>query len=85
MVACRNSSENTELMNLILVLNKTSPWAHTESELDVLNVPGKLVKYVENKLKNKIKSSSPKLPKWQSTSFWFQGILGVKCSTCCMN
>jgi hypothetical protein len=33
-------------MNLILVLNKTSPQAHTESELGMLGVQGKLVKYV---------------------------------------
>jgi hypothetical protein len=40
-------------MNLILVLNKTSPWAHTELELDVLGVPGKLVKYVVHSSKRK--------------------------------
>jgi hypothetical protein len=44
MVACRSSSENTGKMNLIPVLNKSSPQAHTESELDVLGVHGKLVK-----------------------------------------
>jgi hypothetical protein len=33
-------------MSLILVFNKKSPWAHTESELDVFGVHGKLVKYV---------------------------------------
>jgi hypothetical protein len=33
-------------MNLIPILNKTSPWAHTKLELDVLSVPEKLVKYV---------------------------------------
>jgi hypothetical protein len=53
-----------------------------ESELDVLGVHGKLVKYVVHlsKRKNwkKIKNSSHKLPKQQSTSFWSQGILGVK-------
>jgi hypothetical protein len=46
MAACRSSSKNTGKMNLKPVLNKTSPWAHTESELDVLGVFGKLVKYV---------------------------------------
>jgi hypothetical protein len=46
MVACRSSLENTGKMNLILVFNKKSPRAHTESELDVLSVHGKLVKYV---------------------------------------
>jgi hypothetical protein len=41
-----SSLENLEKMNLILVLNKTSPWAHIELELDVFGVPGKLVKYM---------------------------------------
>jgi hypothetical protein len=42
---CRSSSENTGKMNLIPILNKTSPQVHTELELDVLGVLGKLVKY----------------------------------------
>jgi hypothetical protein len=46
MAACGSSSENTGKMNLIPVLNKTSPQVHTELELDVLGVSGKLVKYV---------------------------------------
>jgi hypothetical protein len=68
-------------MSLIPVFNKNLPQAHMESELDVLGVHGKLVKYVvhspkrENWKKNK--NSSHKLPKQQSTSFWSQGILGV--------
>jgi hypothetical protein len=33
-------------MNLQPILNKTSPWAHMESELDMLGVARKLVKYV---------------------------------------
>jgi hypothetical protein len=43
-------------MNLTPILNKTSPWAHTKSELDVVGVPGKLVKYVVHlsKRKNRI-------------------------------
>jgi hypothetical protein len=45
MAACKSSSENTEKMSLIPVFNKNSPRAHTESELDVLGVHGKLVKY----------------------------------------
>jgi hypothetical protein len=53
MVACRSSSENTRKMSLILVFNKTSPQAHTESELDVLGVHGKLVKYVVHLSKRK--------------------------------
>jgi hypothetical protein len=68
-------------MNLISFFNKNSPQAHTESELDVLGVQGKLVKYVVHlsKRKNwkKIDFSSHKLPKQKSTSFLSQGILGV--------
>jgi hypothetical protein len=41
-------------MSLILVFNKNSPRAHTESELDVLGVHGKLVKYVVQSSKRKI-------------------------------
>jgi hypothetical protein len=40
-------------MSLIPVLNKNSPQAHTESELDVLGVHGKLVKYVVHSSKRK--------------------------------
>jgi hypothetical protein len=46
MAACRSSLENTGKMSLILVFNKNSPQAHTESELDVLGVHGKLVNYI---------------------------------------
>jgi hypothetical protein len=35
------------------VLNKTSPLAHTESEFDMLGVPGKLGKYVVHLFKRK--------------------------------
>jgi hypothetical protein len=68
-------------MSLILVFNKNSPRAHTESELGVLGVHGKPVKYVVHLYKKKklnfFNFSSHKLPKQQSTSFWSQGILGV--------
>jgi hypothetical protein len=81
MAACRSSLENTWKMSLILVFNKNSPQAHTESELDVLGVHRKLVKYVVHSSKRKkfkkIYFSSHKLPKQQSTTFWSQGILGV--------
>jgi hypothetical protein len=54
---------------------------HMESELGVLGVHGKLVKYVVHSSKKKklkkIYFSSHKLPKQQSTSFWSQEILGV--------
>jgi hypothetical protein len=40
-------------MSLVLVFNKNSPWAHTESELNVLGVHGKLVKYVVHSSKRK--------------------------------
>ena len=68
-------------MNLISILNKTSPQVHTKLESDVFGVPGKLVKYVvhlskkEKKLKNYF--SSHKLAKQQSTNFWSQGTLGI--------
>jgi hypothetical protein len=54
MAVCRSSLENTGKMNLILVLNKTSPRVHTESELGVLGVHGKLAKYVVHLSKRKI-------------------------------
>jgi hypothetical protein len=41
-------------MSLILVFNKNLPQAHTESELGVLGVHGKLVKYVVHSSKKKI-------------------------------
>jgi hypothetical protein len=53
MAACRSSSENTRKMNLMPVLNKISPRAHTELELGVLGVPKKLVKYVVHSSKRK--------------------------------
>jgi hypothetical protein len=53
MAACRSSSENTGKINLILVFNKNSPRVHMESELDVLGVHGKLVKYVVHSSKRK--------------------------------
>jgi hypothetical protein len=53
MAACRSSLENTGKINLIHVFNKNSPWAHTESELGVLGVYGKLVKYVVHSSKRK--------------------------------
>jgi hypothetical protein len=43
---CNSYPENTGKMSLIPVFNKNSPRAHTDSELDVLGVPGKRVKYV---------------------------------------
>jgi hypothetical protein len=53
MVACRSSSENTRKMNLKPILNKNSPRAHTELELDVLSVHEKLVKFVVHFSKRK--------------------------------
>jgi hypothetical protein len=53
MAACGSSSENTRKMSLMPVFNKNLPWAHTESELDVLGVHGKLVKYVVHSSKRK--------------------------------
>jgi hypothetical protein len=42
-------------MNLIPVFNKNSPQAHTELELDVFGVHGKLVKYVVHLFKRKFR------------------------------
>jgi hypothetical protein len=70
-------------MSFIPIFNKILPRAHTELELGVLGVYGKLAKYVVHLSKRKIEKiyfSSHKLPKQQSTSFWSQGILGVKCN-----
>jgi hypothetical protein len=53
MAACRSSSKNIGKMNLILVLNKTSPRAYMELKLDMLGVHGKLVKYVIHLSKRK--------------------------------
>jgi hypothetical protein len=81
MAACRSSSENAGKMSLIPNFNKNSPRAHTESELDVLGVHRKLMKYVVHSSKRKNWKKTiflHKLPKQQSTSFWSQGILGVK-------
>jgi hypothetical protein len=53
MAACWSSLENTGKMRLIPIFNKNSPRAHTESELDVLGVHGKLAKYVVHSTKRK--------------------------------
>jgi hypothetical protein len=53
MAACRSSLENTWKMSLILDFSKNSPRAHTVSELGVLGVHGKLVKYVVHSSKRK--------------------------------
>jgi hypothetical protein len=53
MATCRSYSENIGKMSLIPIFNKNSPRAHTESELDVLGVHGKLVKYVVHSSKRK--------------------------------
>jgi hypothetical protein len=54
MAACRSSLESTWKMSLILVFNKNLPRAHTELELGMLGVHGKLVKYVVQLSKEKI-------------------------------
>jgi hypothetical protein len=53
MATCRSSSENTGKMSIILVFNKNLPQAHTESELDLLGIRGKLVKCVVHLFKRK--------------------------------
>jgi hypothetical protein len=44
-VAYRSPSKNIGKWNLQPILNKNSPWAHMELELDMLDVARKLVKY----------------------------------------
>jgi hypothetical protein len=58
MVACRSSSKNIGKMSLIPVFNKTSPRAHTKSELDMLGVHRKLVKYVVHSYKRNLKKNN---------------------------
>jgi hypothetical protein len=53
MAARKSSSENKGKMSLIPVFNKNSPHAHTKSELDVLGLHGKLVKYLVHSFKRK--------------------------------
>jgi hypothetical protein len=53
MAACKSSLGNTRKMSLILVFNKNLPRTHTECELDVFGVHGKLVKYVVHLYKRK--------------------------------
>jgi hypothetical protein len=58
MAACRSFLENIGKMSLILDFNKNSPRAHTELELDVLGVHGKLVKYgVHSSKRKKLKKN----------------------------
>jgi hypothetical protein len=69
----------------LFFLNKNSPRAHTESELDVLGESSRKAceicsSLVQKKKLKKNKISSHKLPKQQSTIFWSQGILGVNIS-----
>jgi hypothetical protein len=53
MAACRSSSKNIGKMSLIPILNKNSPRAHLESELDVLGSHGKLEEYEVQSSKRK--------------------------------
>jgi hypothetical protein len=55
MATCRSSSENTGKMNLMLVFNKTSSRVHTESKLDMLGIPEKLVRYVVHSSRKELK------------------------------
>jgi hypothetical protein len=53
LATCRSSLENTGKINLIPILNKTSPRAHTKLDLDVLGIHGKLVEYEIHLFKRK--------------------------------
>jgi ribosomal protein L32 len=63
-------------MNLIHVFNKTSPRAHMELELDVLDVPKKLVKYVVH-LSKRENCKKKKIPHTSWTNY-NQQVLGLK-------
>jgi hypothetical protein len=81
-VSDRSSSKNIRKTYLHLVLNKKSPWAHMELDLDVLGVAKKFMKYVVHsckKIKNKKRNyfSLHKVCKQQAIHFGSQGILGV--------
>jgi hypothetical protein len=52
-VVCRSSSENIGKMNLIPILNNTSPRTHTKLELGMLGVHRKLAKYAVHSSKRK--------------------------------
>jgi hypothetical protein len=54
MATCRSPLKNKGNLNLQLILNNNSPWAHTNLELDVLGVAGKLLKYIIRLSKKKI-------------------------------
>jgi hypothetical protein len=55
MAACRSSSKNIGKMKIIPVFNKNWPRVHTELEFNMLGVHRKLVKYVVQSSKRKIK------------------------------
>jgi hypothetical protein len=66
-------------MSLIPVLNINSPQVHMESELDMLGIHGKLVKF---RPKEKIEKRILFFTQATQTAinqFWSQGILGIKC------
>jgi hypothetical protein len=46
MTAYWNSLKKSRKMDLQLILNKSSPWAHTNLEFNVVDIAKKLVKYV---------------------------------------
>jgi hypothetical protein len=75
----RSSSKITKKINIfkIYIMNKNSPQAHLESELDVLGAAGKFAKYVALEKFEKEYFSSHMVPKHQTTSYWSQGILRI--------
>jgi hypothetical protein len=53
--ASKSFSKNTRRMNIQLILNENSSWAHMELEFNMLSVAKKLVEYVVNSSKRKKK------------------------------
>jgi hypothetical protein len=75
MVAYRSFSKNTRKINLQPILNKNSPHAYTELELDMLGCQKACEIFnllIQMKKWNKIYFHYPRVPKLQKTSFWSQ-------------
>jgi hypothetical protein len=79
--AYRSFPTNTWEINFQTILNKTLPQARMELEFDMLGVAGKLVRYVVYLQKKGTKwfkyFFSHSVPKYLTSNFWSQGILGV--------
>jgi hypothetical protein len=86
MTAFRSFSKNTRKMSLIPVCSKTSPQVHTKSELNMLGVHGKLMKYVVHSSKRKNWKKTIFLhiscPNNSRPVFGLKDFLGISTSNC---